>query len=90
MLEFRKNLLDNILNAEEIISIEPLIRESLKRMVANGTNTHLIARFVQRLDADLKQELTLHKHQKEIANIQNAMEVIKEINFNDFSTVKTN
>ncbi len=88
MLQFRKNLMETISKSSDKNSLEPLIRNSLKRMIENGTNMHLVARFVQRFEGDLSFELMQQHNEKERNNLKEALRVIKGISIKNLSSNK--
>jgi hypothetical protein len=65
--------MDKILQSSEVNSIEPLVRNSLKRMAENDTHPHLVKRFIERFEGDLNFELRQNHNEKEQRNIKEAL-----------------
>ncbi len=53
MLEFRKQLIEKILQSHDETEVEAIIKNAANLMLENGTNKHIIARFEMRLESDL-------------------------------------
>ena len=85
MLQFRKNLMETILKSSNNNSLEPLVLTSLKQMIENGTNMHIVARFVQRFEGDLSFELMQQHSKKEQKHLKETLRVIKGISIMDLA-----
>ena len=86
MLQFRKKIMEDILKSSDKNSLEMLIRNSLMRMIENGTNMHLVARFVQRFEEDLSFELMQQHTEKERNHLEESLHVIQKISIKNLST----
>jgi hypothetical protein len=76
MLVTRQNLMDDILKAEMVSSIQPLLLDRVKRAAENGTHPHLLKRFLERFAGDLIFELGQEHTEKERSNLREAMHAL--------------
>lgn len=70
--------MEKILQSTEANSIEPIVRNSLKRMTENDTHPHLVKRFIERFEGDLNFELIQVHSEKEQRNIKEALRLIRK------------
>lgn len=87
MIEFRKELMEKILQSSNEKEIESTIYESINRMIENGTNMHIIKRFEDKLESDLKLEISKLNTEKEFSNFKEALRVMKEITMKNNSVI---
>ncbi|OFY83348.1 MAG: hypothetical protein A3F72_20340 [Bacteroidetes bacterium RIFCSPLOWO2_12_FULL_35_15] len=88
MIEFRKELIEKILQSPNEKEIESNINDSINRMIENGTNMHIIKRFEDKLESDLKFEISEPHTEKEFSNIKGALRVMKEITLKNNSVIQ--
>lgn len=88
MTEFRKELMEKILQSPNEKEIESIINDSINRMIENGTNMHIVNRFEEKLEFDLNAQLCELHDEKELFNFKEAIRVIKEINLKNSSVIQ--
>ncbi len=89
MEQYRETIIKQIIQSSDKLSIEPLIYNSLQKLVENGTHPFIIIRFIDRLKTSLSEIQQVEPSQKERDNIAQARNVLEDYVVKNLTETKT-
>ncbi|MBI2271079.1 MAG: hypothetical protein HYU69_12105 [Bacteroidetes bacterium] len=79
MKEFRDRTMKRIIQSADVYSVEYIIRAARDKMIENGINSHIIKRFIEKLELALTRIEKSKVNEKEWNNVKRAMEILKTL-----------
>lgn len=90
MLQFRENIIKQIIKSVDKTLIEPLIENSLLNLSENGTHPFIIIRFIDKLKAALSEIKKEELSEQERNNILHTLYLLNDYDVKKLDVLKTN